>query len=177
MSGKYWEFDETAMHNLWYAANINEYMFLGSATESSYLEGLQKHNITHILNVADDVDNSFNDKFIYCNLNVKDFGKDEGISRVFTEAAKFITTARETNTDAKILVHCYMGVNRSVSVVLAILMILEKLSLRDAWIKVKKARKMANPQMDNIRQLIEYEKKLFGKSTLGAQEFHSGICL
>ena len=113
-------------------------LFLGSGQDASNADKLRENGVTHIVNVADDVENFHPGQFVYCNLNVTDFGGDAGISRVFDQAADFIHKATlscepEPGEGPGILVHCANGSNRSSTVVIACLMILQGLDLARAF--------------------------------------------
>merc|ERR1712025_1062060 len=73
-----------------WASKVLPHLYLGSGRNAQNTEELKKHNITHILNVADDVPNYFPDQFVYKKLNVQDFGTDKGIGRVFQPAFEFV---------------------------------------------------------------------------------------
>jgi atypical dual specificity phosphatase len=161
----------SARREPWSASEIRNFIYLGNADDSENLEGLNAHNITHILNVADDVDNSYPDVFSYCNLNVADCGTDIGISRVFDLALKFVQSAMTENPSNKILVHCAHGANRSATVVIALLMQLENLTLRDAWIHVRRRRRYACPLTDNQKELVKFELQLCKENTLEVGQF------
>jgi dual specificity MAP kinase phosphatase len=79
---------------LW-ASELAPWLWLGSGRNAENADQLKQNSITHILNVADDVP-SFHEAsgdFIYSKLNVKDFGDDSGISRVFESAVDFVSGA------------------------------------------------------------------------------------
>lgn len=61
-----------------------------------------------------------------------------------------------------ILVHCAAGVSRSVTVVLAALMHLEGMALKDAFLMVKARRSIVYPNRGFLSTLMEVEKELFG---------------
>ena|SRR3990167_5110233 len=157
----------------WSATEIRNFIFLGNAYDSENLEALNAHNITHILNVADDVDNSFPGVFSYCNLHVADLGTDAGISRVFAKATLFVQSALKENPSSKVLVHCAHGANRSATVVIALLMQLENLTLREAWIQVRRRRRFVSPLKDNQQELAKFEIQLHGKNSLKPGQFFS----
>ena len=137
-------------------------LFLGSGRDASNAEKLRENGVTHILNVADNVENFHPGHFVYCNLNVRDFGADAGISRVFDQAADFIRNAVfNCEPEPGILVHCYNGSNRSSTVVIACLMILQGLDLKTAFDTVKKAHPKTYPFEDNRRQLMDFERRLY----------------
>jgi len=106
-------------------------------------------------------------KLKYCNLKVSDYGQDEGISRCFPEAITFAKLAYEgfKQGKGKMLVHCRFGMNRSPTVVTAILMELELLSLAKSWKSLKTLCHSAYPQVDNRKQLVSYEMKRLKEKT------------
>ena len=137
-------------------------LFLGSGQDASNIERLREHGVTHIVNVADDVENFHPEQFVYCNLDVTDFGGDLGISRVFDRAAEFVRENALTSvSESTFLVHCANGSNRSSTVVIALLMILQGLDLKNAFNTVKNAHQKTAPFMDNRKQLMDFERRLF----------------
>jgi protein-tyrosine phosphatase len=151
-----------------WASQLKEWLFLGSKNDASNLDQLKSHGITHILNVADNVENFYPDQFNYCNLNVQDFGKDEGISRTFQTAFKFVQDAifiaedgdkfTENGKNHKILVHCFGGLNRSPTIATAILMKFDNLSLKEAFEYIANRRPAVDILEDNRNQLISFEE-------------------
>lgn len=68
--------------------------------------------------------------------------------------------------NGRTLVHCVAGVSRSASLCIAYLMKYHRLSLLDAHQWVRSRRPVVRPNMGFWRQLIDYERKLFGKNTV-----------
>jgi len=66
----------------------------------------------------------------------------------------------------KTLVHCYVGRSRSASIILAYLMKYKQMSLREAFYYLRSRRPIIGPNFGFIKQLIEYEKSLFGSTTV-----------
>ncbi|KAI1301278.1 Dual specificity protein phosphatase 14 [Halotydeus destructor] len=66
----------------------------------------------------------------------------------------------------KVLVHCVAGVSRSASFVLAYLVKWHQLSLRDAYKFLHSKRPIVRPNSSFFKQLIEYERKLFGTNSV-----------
>ena len=64
------------------------------------------------------------------------------LDRYFDSGTNFIYNNLKTTN---VLVHCYAGVSRSASLVLAFLMKHHKLSLKDAFRKVKSVRTQIDP--------------------------------
>jgi len=163
-----------ALKSTWASEILDSWLYLGSGWAAEDIDALRKFKITHILNVADDVQNFYEDlgEFKYVRLDVKDMGQDEGISRVFERAYEFVTQAREAS--GRVLVHCAAGVNRSATVTIALLMMLESLPLRDAVRRVRSKRNIM-PFKDNKLQLIAWEQTRTGASTLTLEEFEQII--
>lgn len=60
-----------------------------------------------------------------------------------------------------LFVHCQMGKSRSVSFIIAYLMKFQKMKLDEAYLYVKKLRRVAFPNIGFMRELKEFEKQLF----------------
>jgi protein tyrosine/serine phosphatase len=173
-------------------------LYLGNGQDASNLEQLHSHNVTHILNVADDVPNfheqpsspssssaSSTDEedgsginhgiIVYCNLFVGDFGADAGISRVFEKAIEFTKTNLDLHNN--ILIHCANGSNRSCTVAIALLSHIYGLTLKEAFIHVKRRHRATNPLKDNRKQLREWEKstRLLVESTMSDDDFNMRV--
>lgn len=69
------------------------------------------------------VTNNNKPRFTYLNLNIHDFGTDSGISRVFRTAADFVKDCLSDENN-RVLIHCANGTNRSVTITIAVLMII-----------------------------------------------------
>lgn len=70
----------------------------------------------------------------------------------------------EIQKKGKAVIHCYAGVSRSATLVIAFLMKHYNLSFLKASNHVKKRRNWIKPNMGFIKQLKEYEKKLDDKN-------------
>jgi protein-tyrosine phosphatase len=91
-------------------------------------------NISHVLTVAHNLPPVFPDNFKYKNIAIYDFPHYD-ISKHFKEGISFI---REGVVKGKgVLVHCQMGISRSVTMILAYLMTYEGLSYSNALKNVK----------------------------------------
>ncbi|CAF1115819.1 unnamed protein product [Adineta steineri] len=66
----------------------------------------------------------------------------------------------------KTLVHCYVGRSRSATIILAYLMKYQQMSLRDAFYYLRSRRPIVGPNFGFIRQLMAYEKSLFGSTSV-----------
>ena len=87
--------------------SLDNGLLLGPGRAACDLDLLQKHNVTHVLNVADDVPvpSAVQQAMEYCCLGVGDFGADAGISRVFETALAFVRPVMEGEGAVLVCVH------------------------------------------------------------------------
>ncbi|CAE6088933.1 unnamed protein product [Arabidopsis arenosa] len=90
--------------------------------------------------------------------------EDSKIESIFQEALDFIKHGEETG--GKILVHCFEGRSRSATVVLAYLMLQKNLTLLEAWSKLRKVHRRAQPNDGFARILINLDRKCLSSSSL-----------
>uniref|UniRef100_A0A4W5LUQ6 Dual specificity phosphatase 14 n=1 Tax=Hucho hucho TaxID=62062 RepID=A0A4W5LUQ6_9TELE len=74
-----------------------------------------------------------------------------------------------------VLVHCAAGVSRSASLCLAYLMKYHRVSLAEAHAWVKSRRPVIRPNGGFWRQLIDYERKLFGRNSVKMVQTPYGV--
>ena len=147
---------------------LDGYLYLGSRHVAKDRDLLDQHGITAIVNVTPTEPNYFeNDPtFSYLSCPIND-SSDENISAYFDVASDFIERAR--NEGRNILVHCRGGVSRSPTIVLAYLIKHRDMSLQQAFTLVRKCRRI-QPNDGFCKQLIEYEKRLRGVTTVSPEE-------
>ncbi|KAF4666481.1 Dual specificity protein phosphatase 14 [Perkinsus chesapeaki] len=136
-------------------------LYLGGAKVASNLEILKEKGITHIVNTAADVcSNSFADRgFKYATYFLKDARDEPMLPAVLYHAILWIHSAI-TQEKGKVLVHCFEGVSRSSTVVVAYLMWLRCWTYSVAFDWVKKTRPICNPNTGFTCALIVLGKKL-----------------
>lgn len=126
-------------------------LFLSSQDPAVDIEILQKLQIHHILSIGIDLSIKFDTvKYHYCEL--LDLPECD-ILRPIEKCIKIIHTNRQQN----ILVHCNAGVSRSATIVIAYLMVLEKLSYADAFSRIKAVRSCIKPNEGFVKQLKTLE--------------------
>lgn len=145
------------------------FLYLGSAQNSFNLEQLLMLNISCIVNMAIEVDNFYPEHFDYCKCDLMD-NEFSDVSTYFEETYQFIEKARKNRR--KILVACFMGMSRSASISIAYLMRAKKWSMKKAYKYVKKKRPIIDINNAFMRQLMQFEYSLFGKSSFPASIFH-----
>ena len=73
------------------------------------------------------------------------------------------------------LVHCVAGVSRSASICIAYLMKYERMTLDQAYRHCKRRRPVVHPNVGFWRQLIDYERRLFGRNTVKMVQSSIGL--
>ena len=132
-------------------------LFLGSTEAANNLLLLQSQSITHILVSAMECKPSFPEQFHYLHLKLGDAVGSDLISSL-PEALAFISAALE---GGKILVHCFAGVSRSASLVVAYVMRTLRLTVQEAVTFVKTHRPCISPNPGFRLQLRLLEDELF----------------
>jgi hypothetical protein len=144
-------------------SQVRPHIYLGSDFIARSKEILQKNGITHIVNAARVAcGNYFPNDFKYFTLNLYD-SPSQSIIGLFYKVIKFMDEAIENG--GNVFVHCYQGVSRSSSIVVAYLIWKEKLGCRSLLEDVKRRRPVSSPNAGFTVQLFRWEKILFQKST------------
>nr|XP_048314140.1 protein phosphatase Slingshot homolog 3 isoform X4 [Myodes glareolus] len=136
------------------ASRIFPHLYLGSEWNAANLEELQRNRVSHILNMAREIDNFFPDRFKYHNVRVWDEESTQ-LLPYWKETHRFIEDARAQGT--RVLVHCKMGVSRSAATVLAYAMKQYGWGLEQALIHVQEVRPIVRPNPGFLRQLQTYQ--------------------
>lgn len=114
---------------------------------------LKKYNIQQILTIGKELPTHRTDKFKTMYISLED-APHENISDYFYTAHDFISKAPT-------LVHCYAGISRSATLVLAYLILTEDRTLQSALEHCRKVRPIVNPNHGFLQQLSTFEKKLY----------------
>lgn len=138
-------------------SRIIDHVYVGNDAVAKNLEVLRENRITHVLNSAGFVcPEYFKDDFGYKTLWLRD-NPTEDITSILYNVFDYLEDVREQG--GRVLVHCYHGVSRSTSLVIAYIMWREKKSFEDAFQYVKAARGVTNPNMGFAFQLILCQKR------------------
>lgn len=139
---------------------ILPYLFIGSSyvNENPLILGLLK--VSHLLNVASEIDPN-PDLFKIPYLKIVKLATDD-IRKEFETAFVFIDLAR--NTGNRIVIHCKNGRSRAAVIAIAYLMNRYRVSLAWAYNFVKTKRPEAEPKKSFLDILEKYENEL--KATL-----------
>jgi len=141
-------------------------ILIGDGEAARDIKFLQTIGITHVLNTAEGTrlgQVSTSEEYYkgsgitYKGLCIVDLPVVK-ISEFFDECCDFIELALQGN--GRILVHCLMGMSRSVTMVLAYLMRNKKMWAVDALQTVLDHRSTVRPNDGFLRQICEYDQKL-----------------
>ncbi|XP_019500672.1 PREDICTED: protein phosphatase Slingshot homolog 3 isoform X3 [Hipposideros armiger] len=136
------------------ASRIFPHLYLGSEWNAANLEELQRNRVSHILNMAREIDNFYPERFIYHNVRLWDEESAQLLPH-WKETHSFVEAARAQGT--RVLVHCKMGVSRSAATVVAYAMKQYGWSLEQALRHVQELRPIARPNPGFLRQLQTYQ--------------------
>ncbi|XP_063014324.1 protein phosphatase Slingshot homolog 3 [Melospiza melodia melodia] len=135
-------------------SRVFPHLFLGSEWNAANLEELQQNRVTHILNVAREIDNFFPALFTYMNVRVYD---EEAAELLPHWNDTFLFLSRVRAAGGRALVHCRMGLSRSAATVLAYAMKEFGWPLERALRHVRHCRPGVLPNPGFMRQLDFYQ--------------------
>ena len=140
-------------------SKITATIYIGDMNHAKSLETLKKLEITHIVNVTKDVPCLFDKDFEYYRVPIDDV-LSENIVSVLFDVIKFIFTATNSHSNAKIFVHCAAGVSRSPAIVIGYLMWKDKLSFEEAFLLVQLHRWCIDPNFAFCSQLTMEQEQI-----------------
>lgn len=120
--------------------------------------------ITHVINLADDLPYDpfyfHDDRISYYDFPTSEQPEEKrGVFKHLKTLIPLIYHIRKNQQ--KVLVHCFAGVNRSSTVLLCAMMIIDRLTLPDALLVIKAARSYIRPSPLHLELLCKLNKKLF----------------
>ncbi|KAM4628217.1 dual specificity protein phosphatase 14 isoform 2-T2 [Polymixia lowei] len=152
-------------------SQITSCLFLSGLDAALNHSMVTNRSITLIINASgQDVSYPHGNTAEIINIPVQD-QPHAPLSQYFDPVAERIDGNRSGNT----LVHCTAGRSRSPALIMAYLMRYKSVSLRQAHEWVLENRPHIRPNAGFWRQLIEYEKRLFGKTTVRMTRTSVGV--
>lgn len=143
-------------------AKITDHLYLCGASAITQ-ERLVRHGITHIINSTNDVPTIQVPGIQSLRIHVDDHPRarlDVHFDRVADEISHIASRG------GKVVVHCAVGVSRSATLCIVYLMKQHKMTLVVAHDYVRGRRPIIRPNTGFWKQLIDYERKLFGRTTV-----------
>ncbi|KAH7731042.1 LIP-1 protein [Aphelenchoides avenae] len=143
-----------------FPAHIMPHLYLGNDETAKNKNILNGCGIRYILNVTTDLPNYFEDdsRLHYLRIPVDD-SSSHNLSQYFGDAIAFIEKARTERS--AVLVHCYAGISRSVTVCLAYIMYSTHSSLEEAFDLLLKQNGAIAPNFHFMESLTCWERRLF----------------
>lgn len=146
---------------------ITNDLYLGSRPKFGQNQYLKELGITHVISCLDPekrpkvafLDEDFQTLF----LPVRD-GINEDIASSFPALFNFVFGELNAFPEARFLVHCEVGVSRSATLILAILMKRQSLTFFDAFQAVRSKRAKILPNIGFASQLQLFENTLFSEN-------------
>ena len=149
----------------WEADLIIDGVYLGSFDSAAHTEGYAEHGITHLLSLLGNTEIEILDKQLgdhkvkRKHIHILDVvGVKMNMVEALPEATAFMREAVEKG--GACLVHCWQGVSRSSSCVVAYLMRYEGMTLNEAYNKVRSRRTIARPNPTFFDALVVWEKMI-----------------
>nr|XP_043624316.1 protein-tyrosine-phosphatase IBR5 [Erigeron canadensis] len=130
---------------------LPEFLYLGSYDNASRSELLKTIGITRVLNTVPACQNLYKNSFTYHCLT-------DSPTIAFDNAVEYLEQCEKEN--ARVLVHCMSGKNRSPAVVMAYLMKSRRWTLDQSYQWVKERRPPVDVNPDVMKQLQEYAQKI-----------------
>jgi hypothetical protein len=136
-------------------SKITDDIYISDAINAMDYQSLKLLGIKQILIAGNEIPRHGDLHFKVFHVKINDL-PNENIKKYFNPSFNFIKKN-------KTLVHCAMGMSRSVSIVIAYLMRANAMSYEEAHATVKARRNIANPNSGFIAQLKQYEAELSAK--------------
>jgi protein-tyrosine phosphatase len=145
-----------------YPYKILDHLFLGPLRSAQCLHACQELNITHVITLGNHENMEQYPNIKYLIIPIEDMPQ-YNISKHFDETYNFIENAKKSGGNA--LVHCFAGISRSATIVIAYIMRkYYPITLETAISFVKRRHKNINPNNGFVLQLEKYETKLIQKN-------------
>jgi protein-tyrosine phosphatase len=148
-------------------SEITRTLYLGARPNQERVQELKEAGVTHVVSCLIEDERSqmafLQQDFDHLFLGVRD-GMQEDIAGTFSQLFDFATVAATRDPSAKVFVHCEVGVSRSATLAVALLMKTEGMSFFDAVCRVRSKRIQVLPNIGFASQLQRLEHELQPRS-------------
>jgi protein tyrosine/serine phosphatase len=144
----------TNYYHAFEAHEIFNNVYIGSIESVYDIEELKNRKINNIISVISDFNPPYPNEFNYLIVNALDTHNTD-LTNVFDTTNKFIEKSLDEDNEP-ILIHCYAGKSRSVSILIAYIMYKYGMCYEDALKAIKQKREFVNPNEKFREQLIKY---------------------
>lgn len=139
--------------------HVIDNIYIGNSLNASNYYELEDNNITHVVNVSEEISNYFPDDIKYLRIPVSDTN-DASLERYFPDALKFIGNVDPFSGGENVLVHCFMGSSRSATIVVLYLMRNHDMTFSEAYTYLKSRRPVVNMNITFADELRDCEKNI-----------------
>ena len=116
-------------------------LYIGDINDASNLQKLKNENIKYIVNVTADIPIYFQKEFNYLRIPIDDHCS-ANISQYIQPAVDYIDLNIQKGN---VFVHCYAGISRSASIIIAYLILKKNYTYSDAYNLLKSKRPIIHP--------------------------------
>jgi protein phosphatase slingshot len=134
---------------------VIEQLYIGDISNAKNKKWLKDHNITHIVNTSNEINNYFPNNYTYLNLFLQD-NQYQSLYSAFEKSYIFIQNA--ILSGGVILVHCYAGISRAPSIVIYYIMKLKGWDCYRSYNYLKKIHVITDPNSGFSKQLVDVSK-------------------
>lgn len=142
---------------------ITTHIAIGAREDAGDHQALKELGVTHIVNLTSVVPCHFPDAFVYLHIPIQD-QEDVNITLELPAVAAFLKHVETIGGRA--LVHCIVGVSRSVTLVAMYLMTVHNIRLKHVYDALEALRPIINPNEGFKLQLAKLEVREFGGSSV-----------
>lgn len=162
-------------------AILGNNLYLGTRAQALNLPMMATLKITHIIRAHDIRENRCREDLqnfeVYrraTNIKYLDVSVDDKlgteIGMFLKPCIAFYDEAMEINKENRVFVHCNMGISRSSTIVISILMTNERMSLKSALNFAQECRHVVQPNYSFMKELIKYEVSVLGSNSIKMSE-------
>jgi protein-tyrosine phosphatase len=146
-----------------FVSEITRTLYLGARPNRERVQELKRAGVTHVVSCLMEDERSrmafLQQDFHHLFLGVHD-GMHEDIAGALSQFFDFAAAATASDPNAKLFVHCEVGVSRSATLLIALLMKTEGMSFFDALCRVRSKRIQVLPNIGFASQLQRLEHEL-----------------
>lgn len=139
--------------------HVIDNIYIGNSLNASNYYELEDNNITHVVNVSEEISNYFPDDIKYLRIPVSDTN-DASLEQYFPDALKFIGNIDPFSGGENVLIHCFMGSSRSATIVVLYLMRNHEMTFSEAYTYLKSRRPVVNMNITFADELRDCEKNI-----------------
>lgn len=127
-------------------------IYLTDVHGGNNLEELKKLNVKQIINLGDESEHKVYKKYKnidYLSIVINDC-ENENIGKYFQQTTDFIISS-----NGPVLIYCWAGISRSVTILIAYLILHKKMSYLTAYFKIKDIRPFIQPNIGFVNALYK----------------------